>query len=381
MKTMIALVSDQRMQNVIPILQENASYDHLVLILSKERKTGKPQVRYSQSANDLQTVLQKRLSVELSDAYVDPFDIEDIVQKIGHLIQKYQPKGDVLLNMSGGTKPMAIGALQAARAAGIKSLYTNTEDKELIWLNPDDTVTVEKFRVAGLDVATYLRAYGQTIKKAISVMDIAPQQMKWADLIGDNHQVIYSSVVNAVCDQMKRQAREKSLTWPLELSLASLTRRQRCLVQQLQEAGLWEWDEGQSLLRVPDLLSGSFLNGNWVEVYVARRLQETTLFDDVCLNVELEGVAGEIDVAAVANGKLVLIECKSNVQQTEQLGKLVANQTLLGGPFAQAYYARASKAGSRQIRTQVLAKGLNGAFFGDELKLMGIEISRSLGAG
>lgn len=212
-------------------------------------------------------------------------------------------------------------------------------------------------------------------------MDIAPQQMKWADLIGDNHQVIYSSVVNAVCDQMKRQAREKSLTWPLELSLASLTRRQRCLVQQLQEAGLWEWDEGQSLLRVPDLLSGSFLNGNWVEVYVARRLQETTLFDDVCLNVELEGVAGEIDVAAVANGKLVLIECKSNVQQTEQLGKLVANQTLLGGPFAQAYYARASKAGSRQIRTQVLAKGLNGAFFGDELKLMGIEISRSLGAG
>jgi len=123
---MIALVSDQRMQNIIPIFQKGASYNDLTLILSKERRTGKPHPKYEKAANDLKAVLGSRLRVSSSNGLVDPYNIEAIAAKISSLVEKYNGRNEVVINISGGTKPMAIGALQAAQKMGATCLYTNT---------------------------------------------------------------------------------------------------------------------------------------------------------------------------------------------------------------------------------------------------------------
>jgi hypothetical protein len=69
---MLSLVSDQRTQNIMPILQDGADYDELIVVLSKDRRTGKPLPRYEESANDLMAVLRSRLAVKLG-AELDSF--------------------------------------------------------------------------------------------------------------------------------------------------------------------------------------------------------------------------------------------------------------------------------------------------------------------
>jgi hypothetical protein len=376
-KTMIALVSDQRMQNVIPILQIGASYKELVLVLSKERRTGKPLPQYRRSADDLKAVLENCLEVRTCDELVDPYDIDAVTNVVGSLLENGN-QNNVVVNISGGTKPMAIGALRAAQAAGATCLYTNTEDSEILWLSPNGSTRSEPIRVVGLDVPLYIRAYGEKVSSSSKVADLDAVHKTWAEMIGYNHRAIYQKVVVPVTSAIKKAYREES-GFPVTCK-AKPTRRQQVSIEQLAQKGLWQWSPSSDQIALTDRLAASFLRGTWVEVYVAMQMQCCDLFDDVRLNVKLDGVEGEIDVAAVSNGKLVLIECKSNVQRSQQLSKLDSLRRRLGGPYAQAYYARASEAYARKIREQCSKFRLNGVFFGAQLGGIGKEIGKNVGA-
>ena len=377
MRTMIALVSDQRMQNVIPILQKDAEYRELILVLSRERASGKPLERFVNSANDLKAVLGAYVEeVIVSDTYVDPYDIEAVRQAIGSLIRGIGERKNLIVNISGGTKPMAIGALQAAQSVGVVSVYTNTEDGELLWLYPDGSVRAECIRVVGLDVPLYIRVYGEKVASSRTVADLNPREIEWAKTIAENYEVLYKNVLNPLNLSVKN-ARKEGGSPPFSYRVKP-TRRQRAAILRLAEAGLWSWDDDAGEIIIADQ-SANFLNGLWVEVYAAIQLQETGYFDDVRLNVILEGVDGEIDVVAVSNGRIVLIECKSNVRRSEQLNKLDAFRRRLGGPYAHAYYVRASSAYAKQIRLQVKKIQLNGVFFGPELRSLGDTIAKNMG--
>lgn len=375
-RAMIALVSDQRMQNVIPILQDGASYGELVLVLSKERRSGKPLPRYLGSADDLRAVLDRRLRVSLCDECVDPYSIESGTTVVGSLVEGLG-KDDVVVNISGGTKPMAIGALRGAQTKGAVCLYTNTEDGEILWLFPDGSISSEPIRVVGLDVPVYIRAYGEEVASSHKVADLDADQRTWAEVLGDNHKLIYQKAVVPITSAIKK-ARKEGSGFPVICQVRP-ARRGREIINRLAQEGLWEWNQSLDQVAITSKLAASFLHGAWVEVYVAMQMQHSGLFDDVRLNVELAGVDGEIDVAAVSNGKLVLIECKSNVQRTQQLAKLAFFRRRLGGPYAQAYYARASEAYATQIRGQCQKIRLNGVFFGAQLRDIGRAIGKNMG--
>lgn len=376
-KVMIALVSDQRMQNVIPILQDGANYSELVLVLSKERGTGKPLQKYKEAADDLMAVLGPRLEVSSSDDFVDPYNIEAVATTISSLVDKYDGGDGRVVNISGGTKPMAIGALRAAHHAGVACLYTNTEDGEILWLFPDGSTASEPLRVLGLNVPLYIRAYGEEVISSTKVADLNAAQKAWAQIIGDQHVVLYQKVIVPVTLAIKAAQRNR-LGFPITCKVTP-TRRQREVIEQLAHKGLWEWNQDTGEIVVADNRNAAFLNGAWVEIYVAMQIQQSGFFDDVRLNIKLKGVDGEIDVAAVSNGKLVLLECKSNVQQSQQLSKLDSFRRRLGGPYAQAYYARASEAYANRIRKQCRKFRLNGVFFGAELRGIGEQIGRNVG--
>lgn len=373
---MIALISDQRMQNVIPILQDGAAYGELVLVLSKERSTGMPHHKYRKATDDLIAVLGSRLKVNPSDKFVDPYNIEDVARAVSSLIPQNTGADNIVVNISGGTKPMAIGALRAAHKAGVACLYTNTEDGEILWLFPDGLTKSDPIQVQGLDVPLYIRAYGEEVISSRKVEELNEIQKASAQVIGEQHTVIYQKVIVPVTSAIKG-ARKNGSGFPITCKVTP-TRRQRQNIEQLARNGLWEWHQDTEEIVVTQKSNADFLNGGWVEVYVAMQLQQTNLFDDVRLNIELKGVEGEIDVAAVSNGKLVLFECKSNVQQSQQLSKLDSFRRRLGGPYAQAYYARASAAYASRIREQCRKFRLNGVFFGPELRSIGEQIGQRL---
>lgn len=377
---MIALVSDQRMQNVIPVYQRDAKYEKVVLVLSKDRRTDKPLKRFVQSAEDLAAVLKAKVTeVSTAPQSVDPFDIGSVKTTLTKIIEEHGSGGDLVVNISGGTKPMAIGALQAAQWAGVRSLYTDTEDGELIWLLPDGSVSTERIDVCDLDVATYIRAYGEEVKNSSRVDQYDPTLVQWARTIGDNHRVAYVQVINPV-NKAVQERQKAGQTLPIACAVAAGRKRVE-VIELLSDAGLWKWDAAAKEITVETRQAANFLNGGWVEAYVGLKVAESGHFDDVRVNVTLNGLDGEIDLAGVCNGKLFLIECKSNVQRTEQLAKLDSFRTRLGGPFARAYYARASDAYARDIRAQCQKYKLNGVFFGAELAALGQEIGRDIGAG
>lgn len=374
MKTMIALVSDQRMQNVIPLHQVNAQYNGLVLVMSKERRTGKPFPKYEKAANDLIAVLGSKLQVKVSDKFVDPYNIEAMTSTISALVNKYG--NQTVVNISGGTKPMAISALRAAQAAGVACLYTNTEDNEILWLSPDGSITSEPIQVANLDVPLYIRAYGERVIKSKKVTDLSEIHKMWANILGVQHKNIYQPIINKVTSAIKQEYQDKT-GYPVICQVKS-THRQAEIIEQLANKWLWLWDQNLKQITLTDKQTANFLNGGWIEILVAIRMQQSGLFDDVLLNIELDGIDGEIDVAAVSNGKLVLVECKSNVKQAIQLNKLDSFRRRLGGPYAQAYYARASEANANQIRQQCQKIHLDGVFFGTELYTIGEKIGEKM---
>ena len=382
MRTMIALVSDQRMQNVFPVIQQGAKYDELILVLSKDRRTGKPLGRFVKSAEDLKAVLYGYVDqIKIHDTYVDPYDIEAVRSVIFSLINSLsEPRQNMVLNISGGTKPMAIGAFQAAQSAGIKCVYTDTEDGELIWISPDGTIDKEPIRVF-LDVPTYIRAYGETVEKSRTPEQLVPQRVRWSLLLMDHYKVLYKQIIHKLLLRFKRETEESGkpvLPFRYEISP---TRRQREAIRILVQEGLWDWDESGNQIVVSDMERIKFLDGGWVEMFVAHQLHKSNYFDDVKMNLTLKGVEGEIDVAAVSNGRLVLIECKSNVRRSVQLNMLDAFRKRLGGPYANAYYARASDAYKSQIEKQVRKIRLNGVFFGAELRNVAQKIAQEMGTG
>ena len=373
--TMIALVSDQRMQNIIPIFQDGANYEELILVISKERGTKKPHPRYQKVAGDLDSILSPRLKVTLSDDFVDPFNIEAAAVSINSILTKYD-KNNVIVNISGGTKPMAIGALRATHNMGADCIYTNTEDGEILWLSPDGSIKKEPMQVAGFDVSLYMRAYGEEITESNRVDDLNEVHREWSRIIGDNHTIIYTNIIMKITSAIK-DAQKKGKSHPITCNV-NPTRKQREIIELLDQKGLWLWHHDLDEIIIMDKTSSDFLNGIWVEAYVGMRMLQSDYFNDVLLNVKLKGWEGEIDVAAVSNGKLVLIECKSNVQQSQQLSKLESLCRRLGGPYAQAYYARASEAYAERIKTQCRKYNIDGEFFGRELQSIGEKIGENI---
>lgn len=241
---------------------------------------------------------------------------------------------------------------------------------------PDGTTEKEPIQIVGLDVSIYIRAYGEEVTESKKVEELNEKQKEWAKIIGDNHSIIYQKIIIPIISTIK-EAQRNDQSFPITYK-ANPTRRQREVIEQLAERDLWSWHQDSREILIADHISSTFLNGPWVETYVAMQMQQSGYFEDLRLNIKLKGWEGEVDIAAISNGKLVLIECKSNVQQSQQLAKLDSLRQRLGGPYAQAYYARASEAYANHISKQCRKFNISGEFFGAELRDIGNEIGKNI---
>ncbi len=53
-----------------------------------------------------------------------------------------------VVNFTGGTKCMSVGAFLAAREAGVMALYVDTANERLIWFHPDRQCSCGELRAA-----------------------------------------------------------------------------------------------------------------------------------------------------------------------------------------------------------------------------------------
>jgi len=114
MTTMIALVGEQTVPNVLPIRHYHS--DSVIFIYSE---------RTEQVYERMKVVLQKEANID--GFKVEPYNIENAAQAIEEEIIKRVENQSLIFNLTGGTKTMVIAAYQVAEKRKAPIIYVESE--------------------------------------------------------------------------------------------------------------------------------------------------------------------------------------------------------------------------------------------------------------
>lgn len=324
-RVMVALASGQRMQNVIPVFQRGLEFEKVYLIRSAD--ADQPGSAFARAVSDVKETLESLASVkvEMSDPAVGAYAVEDTRRVTAGIIQKETP-AEVVVNFTGGTKCMSIGAFLAAREGGATSLYVDTADEKLVWFPPNGEVREEPFDLRGrLTVPVQLSSNGRRIDEQRTRRQAlpAPAYQLARELLG-----LWPQCVPTL-DEFGRaisQGQKRLSNTGLDVQVTELLRKYRFIGAVAD--GSWEiTPQGRAVL-----------TGKWLEALVYVLLEGSGYFDDVMVNVCLSGFENELDVVVARNGQLAVIECKSgDLGGMTTLNKLQAIRTTLG-IFARGFF-------------------------------------------
>ena len=342
--TMIALVSDQRMQNIIPLFQKNLMVGHLVLVVSLSGQQRNQ--RYLTIAEEIRTVfatshtLFSELDVTIAEAGVVPFNISAGQEVIELLLGQF-PSDRVVVNITGGTKPMSIAAYAAARQRGVTALYLDSAGEQLVWLQADDTIETEPLDIHPITVEIALAAHGRTIDwNQTYPRQPSKQQLTFIRALNGSFGPLKRTI-----NQLRhiRQTRYKATEWPLQIRADQLLIN-RHVDKALRASELFEFTS--DTIRVSQSAWHFLMSGQWLEAYVYIMLIDSGLFDNVQINVCLTDIPNELDIVCTSHGKLALIECKTGRDIAEQqssgdfqaiLHRAHVLKETLGGIFARTF--------------------------------------------
>ncbi|MBI3935964.1 MAG: DUF1887 family protein [Betaproteobacteria bacterium] len=311
----VVLVSEQTIPNLVPALMDKPAKVYLVATETMKRK-GLPQ--------RLKGVLQKRgIAAEILSGAPDT-GLESIIgfasMKVADRLQKNHPSAKVVLNATGGTKPMVLGFTEVFRTRAARVIYTDTAHRRI------ESLAAAGGGAAGytamesvLDVEIYLAAQGFTIERARS------DDRAWLDLAKGRR---------AACEFLAQRIEERGVQ-NLIGALNGLAHKaldgQRKLVapkQTLESDPGRPWPEvldqlqGFGLIRrngrnieFRDQGSACFLHGDWLEEYVWQVLRDEGMHD-VRLGVigrwdQAAKAENEFDVLATHMNELLFVECKT----------------------------------------------------------------------
>lgn len=292
----VCLVSEQATPNFIPALDSRTRPDEVVLIVS-------PGMR--DRAKWLGEAFRAR-NIRVSEHAIDaPWDIAGIRESLRQLViaRAGQP---LALNVTGGTKPMAIAAQEVFAREKLPILYVHPERNELLPLFGAG----ERMAIEGrVRLSEYLAIHGY---RELSRERTEPPEA---------HHALCDELVKEV-ERFGKQLRRLNLLAAgakdtLQVNLSESSRDERLLeiLDKLDRYGLATIEGGT--LVFPDKRSRFFANGGWLELYVARVVdslaQELGIQDSArSLTVEsASGARNEIDVAFLARNRMFLIECKA----------------------------------------------------------------------
>lgn len=309
--THLCLVSAQATPNLLPVLDDAWRPKKVVLACSAQMK---------QAALGLRAVIQTKCpglavdTLELPNAY-DYAALSDTF--LNYLAE--HADDNIALNVTGGTKLMAVAAQEVFRSAGKPVFYVNVESDEVLVIG--EKASSQPLR-AKLKVHEMLRAHGYSVSTQEHPQVTRELRDLTARLI--DH-VASAGRALGTLNALARQARDEP---GLRVDMSPAQYDSRALADILSlfiDAGLLR-QNGQALtFKNED--SRFFVNGGWLESHVYDALQSLRAqhesLSDVAMGVRVSfggadpraGAKGrdknEIDVAFLYRNTLHLIECKT----------------------------------------------------------------------
>lgn len=295
----ILLVSAQAAPNLLPALDPALKPEKAVLLVTKKMQ---------RQADALQSVLTesgvKTSRVTLDDEH-DFGRLETALMEVA----AEHDGADIAVNLTGGTKLMALAAQSVASAAGWRMFYVDADTDEVIWLG--ENAAKRQRLTAHLRLPHYLRGYGYTPEGAVDrpLPDARHTQLLETLIlqVGSLEQPL------GQLNYLAQQAEDKRV---LSIKMAAgQSDRLEPLLRLFEQAGTLQVTG--DMIKFASEQELSFAKGGWLEHHVFRTV--TALHGDLGLRdkaanlavVDPAGVKNEMDVAFMARNRLYVIECKT----------------------------------------------------------------------
>ncbi len=308
--THLCLVSAQATPNLLPLLDEAWRPKKVVLACSAQMK---------HAAQALRAVIQSKAAgmvvetLDLPNAY----DYSALSDTFLNYLAEHEDE-HIALNVTGGTKLMAVAAQEAFRSAEKSVFYVNVESDQVLVIGEKTMGQPVPPLRTKLKVHEILRAHGYTVttqERPQITRELRDLTARLVDRVSSAGRAL--GALNALA----RAARDNNLRVDLNRDQSSLALGD--LVALFADAGLLR--QQGDVLTFKDEESRFFANGGWLEAHVFEALQSLRAqhdgLTDVAMGVRV-GFGGndprargkdknEIDVAFLYRNTLHLIECKT----------------------------------------------------------------------
>lgn len=343
MTTLVCLISDQHVPNLLTV--KALRPDRLVLVVTDRMKKNAPWFLSALAKGGWD------YSGKYEIAKIEKENSVEETREVLATLYSRRTEDTWILNITGGTKPMSIGAYQFARENGLKALYIVERDQQ----NAIDLLGGDPVILGGLHVtaAEFLAGYGYGIRNPDALDRLNRQACELQKL---------GAIITAHHDD---QDLHECLGKLQELKVnAEKTGRKKWLRE-----GLFLTEDDPVVLKNDELrehiagafgLSGKgailtghlerpaaeFLTGRWLEYFVFGLLfplQPASirgLQNGLSIGLIDGGGENELDISFMTERSLCMVECKTGSQRHDPKGDAVL------------YKMEAVKAGLRALRVR-----------------------------
>lgn len=328
MKIMVCLISGQHVPNLRSIRSETPAPDQLVLIVT-------PLMKARNMHNHLLNALAAGGLDYRNRCYIKDLTKEDSIAETHDLLKaiyKEHLNDDLVVNLTGGTKPMCIGAYEFSKEKNLRTLYVpEGKQHEAIDLLRGSTVDLNH----KLSTSEFLEGYGFSVlnqdalcrsrERAEYLFDLA------ALLTANSEDHGLRGMLGKIHDLMDAKRKNDRKGWNRDgivLTDDSNVYLDNDALRAKIAEKLGLETRGAIFLGKLEKHNAEFLAGKWLEVFVWGILKpfvEEGCIWDLNLGVNTgkisPGEDNDLDVTFMMNQSLCIVECKTGGQEHDPAAK------------------------------------------------------------
>lgn len=311
---MFCLVSRQAMANVLPVFMYKPT--DVILFTTPEE---------NQCAKNLEELfLSKNIKVFRIEN-LDAYDYIKFKEAVKTQLEKID-SNDVVLNVTGGTKLMALAAYEAFAEKDKSIIYCDTEHQNIINLFPSYSLTPLK---AELSVEEYLKAYGFKIVESKDSFAEDDYFRLFRFIDSEN---LMQSFINLNTKIRARIGRE-------EPKFTVTNQDYKFQFQKNYDNYILTFgSKSKHTLRID---FNDFKTGDWLEYYIYYKLKIRENLSPL-IGVKInnpDGVENEIDVMVIKDFRLYLYSCKTGKNNDQfDLYQLETLRNITSGTFGKGVF-------------------------------------------
>ncbi len=332
-EVLVCLVSGQPMPNIIPAF---VNKPHIVVLLTTTQEKA--------TADHIKKVYSKNgMKCEIHEQFIDAYDVFSIRRELEKIYDKYC-NHKLTMNITGGTKLMAIAAYEFFREKKQDILYVDTLHSSILKFKEAE-ILVSKYDNLNISVKDYLLAHG-----------IYPDEIN-RKTAGYNEvfmNIIDSDVKSFLNFSKKlrsfREIEGKFISGKYSVIRKKSEKRNESVgrIAKTTQLKFYDFEFNGKIVLENEITDLQYYVGYWLEDYTQYLLDKRNP-NDAERGFKFKhssGAESEIDVLITKNGMLHLISCKSGSFTKKDLFELEGLRQLAGGTFAKAYIVVPPKPGN-----------------------------------